>query len=65
MSLKSTSSIIAIDALSPNLLPNLITLVYPPGLSATFFEISSNKILTPSLFLSLLKHFFCCEQNHF
>ena len=36
----------AISALSPSLLPSLIILVYPPGLSATFTATSLNNSAT-------------------
>jgi len=37
-------------------LPNLIILVYPPGLLSIFFATSSNNVFTATLSLSLLKH---------
>ena len=51
-SLKSTNSIIAIEALSPNRLPSLMTLVYPPGRSPTFIAISLNNSATAVLSLN-------------
>ena len=45
----------AISALSPKRLPNLITRVYPPGLSPILTEISLNNSVTAVLSLKYLK----------
>ena len=45
----------AISALSPKRLPNLMIRVYPPGRSPTFGATSRNNIETASLFLRYLK----------
>jgi hypothetical protein len=49
-SLKSTSSMIHISALSPKRFPVLMIRVYPPGLSPIFSTTSSNKDFIESLF---------------
>ena len=43
------------SALSPSLLPALIILVYPPGLSAILVDTSRNNSATASFCLSLAK----------
>src|SRR5690606_26612199 len=55
VSLKSTSSIMAISALSPNRLPNLIIRVYPPGRSPTLSATLLNNSVIAYLSLRFLK----------